>query len=113
MSVLSESLASCAKQRPVHLDSLDLDVDVRKITIADSKKLEAFGKKHKDDPAALIVYMLHLLFSVDGEPVCAADEVETGLQLSSDVVEEVNRVVAETNNQNFDELKKKAVNSKE
>jgi len=107
MSILSDRLATCAKSQTVHLEKLDIDVEIRKMTVADAKKLEAVRKKHGDEPVVMLAYILSSFYSIDGVPICTADDVETIGGLHADIVDEMNTRFAEVNAQNLEDLKKK------
>jgi len=108
MGILKKRLETCERTVSVHLDSLDLDVEIKKQTMADSKKIENMKK----DPGKMTWWILSHSILHDGIPLIdpdADDGLETVLDMTAEMVGEIAEKYAFANGADVDELKKKAM----
>lgn len=108
MSILSDRLAACAKRQPRRLETLEMDVVVTKIVVEDAKRMEELKKQHGTDPVAVLTFILSNFFRTpEGEPLFDPKDSKIVGELPMDVVGEINKIFAEVNGQDYEELKKK------
>jgi len=105
-NVLKDRLASCTRSETVVLSTLDdLEVEIKKQTVGDAKRLAKINQK---DPLKVAMHILTNFVFVDGEPIVGPNDEETVGQLTAEMIEEISTKFAEVNGQDIEELKKKA-----
>jgi len=105
-NVLKQKLESLAKSETVHLDTLDIDVVIKKQTMADAKKVSRLG----EDPVKVTHWVLSNAVFHENEPLVDPQDPE-GMalvgSLTADIVTEITEAYAAINGTDLDELKKK------
>jgi len=107
MSFLSKKMETVSKSETVHLECLDCDVEFRKITLKDAKRLQ---KLEGEDPVKATHLILSEFVFVEGEPIADKDDVEVVGDMPADMVNEIASRFAEINGSDTEDLKKKALN---
>ena len=105
MSFLKQKMESVSRMETVHLDCLDCDIEIRKITLHDAKRLE---KREKEDPIKATHMILSSFIFVDGQPMADEDDIEAVGNMTAEMVNEIATKFAEVNGSDIEELKKKA-----
>lgn len=107
MSYLKQRMESVSKTVSVHLNCLDCDVDMHKMTLSDAKRLE---KLEDEDPVKATLMILSNFVYIDGEPIAGEDDLEVVGDMTAEMVSEIAEKFSEINGGNLEDLKKKAAN---
>jgi len=104
MSLLKESLTGLQRSESKHIESLDIDVQVAKLTVKQAKEFQAWQKKNKIKEGDLsggvktLSYVLsQFFFDDEGEPLVEPDNEDLIGELPVEAITECTEAFQEVN----------------